>query len=237
MELPPAEEEEEEEEEEEIDLDSDPEEEEGNKVWEGDLASGSEQEEGSGEEEDNSEDEGSEDEEEDEEEEGEDDEGVRAAPVAGRYVPPALRAAAAGGQPELSAEEQAVTRRIRGLLNRLSEANLQGIVGDLLDLYQEQGRRLVVGTVSSELLNAVADGPRATEQFAAVTAACIAGFTAAADAQELCATFLASLAQRFEAAYLEDNSITYHNLAMVLAFLYSAGESRGRRADRRRLPA
>jgi len=56
---------------------------------------------------------------------------------AGKYVPPAVRraqaaAAAAGngaGSTPRSRDEELVIRRVRGLLNRMAEANLQGIVG------------------------------------------------------------------------------------------------------------
>lgn len=61
----------------------------------------------------------------------------------GKYVPPAARARAAVGG---SREDERVVRRVRGLLNRLAEANLQGIVGDLVELYNSSARRLVRDT-------------------------------------------------------------------------------------------
>ncbi|KAF8061907.1 MRF1 [Scenedesmus sp. PABB004] len=122
-----------------------------------------------------------------------------AAAGAAKYVPPALRraqeaAAAAGG----GGLAPAVQRRVTGLLNRLAESNLQGIVAELLVLYQSEGRRWVGDAVSAGLLAAVAEGPRATEQFAAVAAVAVGGLAAGARAQDVSARFLEMLAARLE---------------------------------------
>jgi hypothetical protein len=51
---------------------------------------------------------------------------------------------------------------------------------------------------SAGLLGAVAEGPRATEQFAAVVAVFVAALTASARAQDISARFLEQLAKRLE---------------------------------------
>ena len=50
----------------------------------------------------------------------------------GKYVPPAIRRAqlvAAGAAGGARVEDERIIRRVRGLLNRLAETNLPGIVG------------------------------------------------------------------------------------------------------------
>ena len=67
-----------------------------------------------------------------------------------KYVPPAARAALAGAAEQGSQ----VQRRVRGLLNRMSDSNLPGIVSDVLQLTEQEGERAVADTVTSELLQA-----------------------------------------------------------------------------------
>ncbi|KAL4421444.1 hypothetical protein ABPG75_010735 [Micractinium tetrahymenae] len=145
----------------------------------------------------------------------------------GRYVPPAARraaeAAAGGGGSEAAAR---VERRVRGLLNRLAEANIQGIVSDLAALYQAEGRRLVSDAVCAELIAAAAEGPRASDRFAAVTAAAVAGLAGSVRAAEVLANFLSRLGARLEAAAGGGDTLCCHNLAMVAAHLYLAGALR-----------
>lgn len=61
------------------------------------------------------------------------------------------------------------------LSHRLAESNLQGVVRDVAALYADHGRRAVASSVARSMMSAVAEGPRASEQFAAVAAAFIAG--------------------------------------------------------------
>ncbi len=45
-----------------------------------------------------------------------------------------------------------LTKQVKGLLNRLAEANLQASVGQAAELLQSAGRRLVVQCLTDELL-------------------------------------------------------------------------------------
>ncbi|PSC75596.1 nucleolar MIF4G domain-containing 1 [Micractinium conductrix] len=161
-----------------------------------------------------------------EEEEEEQQAAAATAPV-GKYVPPAARraaaaaAAAAGGSGSEAAAR--VERRVRGLLNRLAEANIQSIVSDLAELYQQEGRRLVSDTVCEELVAAAAEGPRASDRFAAVTAGAVAGLAGSVHAAEIVANFLDRLAGRLDAAAASGDSLCCHNLSMVAAHLYTTG--------------
>jgi nucleolar MIF4G domain-containing protein 1 len=57
---------------------------------------------------------------------------------------------------------------------------------------------LVADAVSAGLLAAVAEGPRATEQFAAVAAVFVGGMAAGARAQDISARFLEMLVARLQ---------------------------------------
>ena len=71
---------------------------------------------------------------------------------------------------------------------------------DVAELYASHGRRAVAAFCSRSLVDALASGPRASEQFAAVAAAFVAGLAAAARAQDVAAAFLERLAARLEEA-------------------------------------
>jgi len=85
-----------------------------------------------------------------------------------------------------------------GCCRRSAEANLQPICRDILSVYGAEGRRAVADAVSAGLLAAVAEGPRATEQFAAVAAVFVTALAATARAQDVSARFLEMLAARLE---------------------------------------
>ncbi|KAI7835645.1 hypothetical protein COHA_010459 [Chlorella ohadii] len=132
-------------------------------------------------------------------------------------------AAAAGGGSAASEAAARVERRVRGLLNRLAEANIQGIVGDLAALYNEEGRRLVSDAVCAELIAAAAEGPRASDRFAAVTATAVAGLAGSVRTAEIVANFLDRLGARLEAAVAAGDGLACHNLTMVAAHLFLSG--------------
>lgn len=64
------------------------------------------------------------------------------------------------------------------------------ICSDLAGLYESEGRRLVSDAVCGELIAAAAEGPRASDRFAAVTAAAVAGLAGSVRAAEVLANFL-----------------------------------------------
>jgi len=69
----------------------------------------------------------------------------------------------------------------------------------------------------------VAEGPRATDRFSAVTAAFVSGLAARADATELGANFTAQLAVLMEQAYDSGDTLSSGNLANLAAKLYVCG--------------
>ena len=67
---------------------------------------------------------------------------------------------------------------------------------------------------------AVAEGPRATDRFAAVSAGFVVGLAATARAAEVGARFLEALALRLEAAVMSQDGLAGANLAAVAGHLY-----------------
>ena len=49
-------------------------------------------------------------------------------------------------------QQSQLQRRMRGLLNRMSDSNLPGIVADVLQLAGQEGERAIADTVTAELL-------------------------------------------------------------------------------------
>ena len=64
-----------------------------------------------------------------------------------RYVPPAARTAAQG-----TGQLSQLERRVRGLLNRMSDSNLPGIAADVVMLAEQEGERAVADAITAELL-------------------------------------------------------------------------------------
>ena len=136
-------------------------------------------------------------------------------PTKGQYLPPAARAAAAAaaaataaaakkGESNVDAaaaaddEGAAVLRRVRGLLNRLAEANLRGVSRDIATLHSSSPPALVREALCSELVSAAAKGPRASAAFASAAAALVAAVAANARSTRLAAEFAASAALALE---------------------------------------
>ena len=64
-----------------------------------------------------------------------------------RYIPPAARTA-----PQGIGQLSQLERRVRGLLNRMSDSNLPGIAADVVMLAEQEGERAVADAITAELL-------------------------------------------------------------------------------------
>ena len=127
------------------------------------------------------------------------------------YVPPALRAAMAKGfsidaketasnaDARAAADADSARRRVRGLMNRMGEANVFSIVSGVAALASSLPRRAVGDAATEEALKALVDGPRASSQYAAVIATFVAGI-AGALGPEAGARFGAALARKLDEA-------------------------------------
>lgn len=72
---------------------------------------------------------------------------------AGKYIPPSLRNSDAAGPEDLSQ----LRRQIQGLLNRLSEANLISILGDMETIFRDHPRQHVTTTLLDLLMGLLSD--------------------------------------------------------------------------------
>jgi nucleolar MIF4G domain-containing protein 1 len=77
----------------------------------------------------------------------------RDAAPAGKYIPPSMRKAAASDEEAL----HQLRRQVKGLLNRLSEANLLSILQSLEDLYTRNPRQHVTSSLIELLVGLVSD--------------------------------------------------------------------------------
>ncbi|RYR04407.1 hypothetical protein Ahy_B06g084130 isoform C [Arachis hypogaea] len=157
----------------------------------------------------------------------------------GKYIAPHLRARA-GNEPE---EHTQIRRRIRGLLNRLSESNVESITGELSTifqvrcttscienecltvslcfdaiLFQSVARSVASHIMIEEALASCSGGPRGNEQYAAVFAAFVAGMACLVGV-DFSAKFMASFAKCFEDEYLKEDNLSLRNLTLLLSYL------------------
>lgn len=135
-----------------------------------------------------------------------------------KYVAPHLRSCV-----ENESEEYAqIRRRVRGLLNRLSESNVESITGEVSTIVQSVGRSVGSQIIIEEVLESCSGGPRGNEQYAATFAAFVAGMACLVGI-DFGAKLLASLAKCFEMEYLEEDNLSLRNLTLLLSYLYIFG--------------
>lgn len=77
-----------------------------------------------------------------------------------KYVAPHLRSRAGNELEEYSQ----IRRRVRGLLNRLSESNVESITGEMSVIYRSIPRIIASQIISEEVLASCSGGPRGNEQ-------------------------------------------------------------------------
>ncbi|KAH0542081.1 hypothetical protein FGG08_003461 [Glutinoglossum americanum] len=87
-----------------------------------------------------------------------------------KYVPPSLRKPS-GSEPETLLR---LRRQVQGLLNRLSEANLLSILGEVECLYRDNPRQHVTSTLVELIFSIVCDGMSLTDTFLVLHAGFIA---------------------------------------------------------------
>ncbi|KAJ6757554.1 NUCLEOLAR MIF4G DOMAIN-CONTAINING PROTEIN 1 [Salix koriyanagi] len=131
-----------------------------------------------------------------------------------KYVAPHLRSCA-GNESE---EHIQIRRRIRGLLNKLSESNVESITGEIATIFRSTIRSASTQIIIDEVLAACSGGPRGNEQYAAVFAAFVAGLTCSVG-MDFSAKFMALLAKAFEDECLKEDHISLRNLTLLLSYL------------------
>ncbi|KAL7096394.1 hypothetical protein ACP275_10G076600 [Erythranthe tilingii] len=136
----------------------------------------------------------------------------------GKYVPPHLRSHSG----DESAEYAQVRKRVRGLLNKLSETNVESITAEISTLLQSVGRTAGSQIVSEEVVASCSGGPRGNEQYAAVFASFVAGMACSVGI-DFGAKLLERLAKCFEEEYLKDDNLSLRNVTLLLSYLYVFG--------------
>ncbi|MBA0876898.1 hypothetical protein Goshw_027115, partial [Gossypium schwendimanii] len=137
----------------------------------------------------------------------------------GKYVAPHLRSHTKNE----SEEQTRMRRRVRGLLNRLSESNVESITGEMATIfrvrcYASVSRSVSSQIISEEVLASCYNGPRGNEQHAAVFAAFIAGMASLVGV-DFSAKLMALLAKIFEEEYLKEDNLSLRNLTLLLSYL------------------
>ncbi|KAG9452088.1 hypothetical protein H6P81_004992 [Aristolochia fimbriata] len=132
----------------------------------------------------------------------------------GKYVPPHLRSRR-GSELE---EHSQIRRRIRGLLNRLSESKIESITDEISTIFRSVVRSVGCQIVNEEVLASYSGQPRGNEQSAATFAAFIAGMTCLVGI-DFSAQLMVSLAQSFEEQYLKEDENCMRNLTLLLSYL------------------
>ncbi|KAJ4978036.1 hypothetical protein NE237_008816 [Protea cynaroides] len=131
-----------------------------------------------------------------------------------KYVPPQLRALVRNESDEYTQFRKSV----KGLLNKLSESNLESITKEMSTIFRMVGRSVASQIISEEILGFCSQGPRGNEQFAAVFASFVAGM-ACSFGMDFSAKLLASLAKSFEDEYQKEDGLSLRNLTLLLSYL------------------
>ncbi|GMP84475.1 hypothetical protein CsSME_00037991 [Camellia sinensis var. sinensis] len=110
-----------------------------------------------------------------------------------KYVAPHLRSRVAKESEEFSQ----IRRRVRGLLNRMSESNVESVTREISTIFRSVARDTGSKLITEEVLASCSGGPCGNEQYAAVFAAFVAGMASLVGI-DFGAKLLASLAKCFE---------------------------------------
>jgi nucleolar MIF4G domain-containing protein 1 len=89
-----------------------------------------------------------------------------------KYVPPSLRKKQSGAGDQVEAQ---LRRRIQGLINRLTNDSMTGILKDITDLYQTNPRQVVTSTFVDLILALVCSPEKRPDSFFTMIAGFIAG--------------------------------------------------------------
>ncbi|KAF5937939.1 hypothetical protein HYC85_025445 [Camellia sinensis] len=147
-----------------------------------------------------------------------------------KYVAPHLRSRVEKESEEFSQ----IRRRVRGLLNRMSESNVESVTSEISTIFHSIARNVGSQVITEEVLASCSGGPRGNEQLSVhsifYTLSCMLLFSAAFVAgmaslvgMDFGAKLLASLAKCFEDEYLEEDNLSLRNVTLLLSYLYIFG--------------
>ncbi|KAG7555645.1 Initiation factor eIF-4 gamma MA3 [Arabidopsis suecica] len=131
-----------------------------------------------------------------------------------KYVAPHLRSQAKSESEELTK----MRTRIKGLLNKMAESNVETITAELASIYRSVARSVSSQIFCEEVLTTYARG---NEQYA-VFASFIAGM-ACLVGMDFSAKLIASLAKSFEDEYQKEDSLSLNGISLLLSYLCILG--------------
>ncbi|KAI3941635.1 hypothetical protein MKX01_018225 [Papaver californicum] len=131
-----------------------------------------------------------------------------------KYVAPHLRSCAANESEDFTRAR----RQVRGLLNRLSESNVESITGEISTILRTVSRSFGAQIITEEVLASCSRGPRGNEQYAAIFASFVAGMACLVGV-DLGAKLIASVAKAFEDEFLNEDNLSLRNLTLLLSYL------------------
>ncbi|KAI3821787.1 hypothetical protein L1987_09359 [Smallanthus sonchifolius] len=146
-----------------------------------------------------------------------------------KYGPRQLKSMSRSGSEEYSR----IRKRVRGLLNRLGESNLERITGEMFSIFQLHSISRSDGAqiISEEILTSCSGGPRGNEEYAAVFAALVSGLACLVGI-DFGAKLLASLAKCCGMRLRSDDPATMKNFIVsiqnkVTELKAASGDSQG----------
>ena len=108
------------------------------------------------------------------------------------------------------------------MMNRMGESNVANIVGEIAGIARDVPGAPAGDACTAEILKALVDGPRASEQYAAALAAFVAGVSGELG-PELAARFGRETLKSLDAARAAGNARAASNLCAVFARLHTCG--------------
>ncbi|KAM7273148.1 hypothetical protein ACFE04_027812 [Oxalis oulophora] len=138
-----------------------------------------------------------------------------------KYIAPHLRARARNE----SEDHTQFCKQLRGLLNRLSESNVESITGEISTIFRTVTRTVGTQIITEEVLASCSSGPRGNEHlilffflYAAIFAAFVVGM-ACSIGIDFGAKILASVAKCFEDSYHNQDDHSLRNITLLLSYL------------------
>uniref|UniRef100_A0A1J3EZC6 Nucleolar MIF4G domain-containing protein 1 n=1 Tax=Noccaea caerulescens TaxID=107243 RepID=A0A1J3EZC6_NOCCA len=131
-----------------------------------------------------------------------------------KYVAPRFRSQARS-EPE---EHTKLRTRVKGLLNKMAESNVETITAELSTIYRSTARSVSSEIFCEEVLAMYARGNEQYSVFAAFIAgmACLVGM-------DFSAKLMASLAKSFEDEYQKEDSLSLNGITLLLSYLCILG--------------
>ncbi|BEI81480.1 hypothetical protein CcaverHIS002_0206400 [Cutaneotrichosporon cavernicola] len=160
-----------------------------------------------------------------------------AVPAPGRYVPPHLRAAMlaekAAGDGARAAERAKLERKAQGLLNKLSEVNIESILTEVEKLFGEYSRNDVTATLTNQIILMIGSKTNLLDSFV-VLYATLVGALHRVVGLEFGAHFVQTLVNKYNDEFArtaptstsadgDDAAKEAFNLLTLIAELFNAG--------------